>query len=171
MMDEFFEDVQTSEMPTDIKFEQQNEIQGVQYSAFDAFEDAAPIQPIIYNAYVSPEQQIRKDKLRVIEDERIAQIREKDQQERLLKQQKQQRGQEFLKEFKKQQEAEIQQRRNQNKQKQEIWCENQKNHNEYKNSWDQILSNIALKDGEYPGQKDVTKMRQAIINKRSDLTK
>ena len=28
-----------------------------------------------------------------------------------------------------------------------------------KNSWDKIAANIALKDGEYPGEKDVTKMR------------
>ncbi|CAD8078927.1 unnamed protein product [Paramecium sonneborni] len=171
MMDEFFEDVQTSDQPSDIQNRQQNGIQEDQYAVFDAFAEEATIQPIMINAYVSPQQQQRKDKLRILEDERLAQIREKDQQERLLKQQKKQKGQEFLQEFKKQQEVDIQQRSNQNRQKQEIWFENQKNHNQYKNSWDQISSNIALKDGEYPGQKDVTKMRQAILNKRSDLIK
>ncbi|CAD8160715.1 unnamed protein product [Paramecium pentaurelia] len=166
-MDDFFEDAQTQ----DIQNVQQDGSQAQQYAVFDAFENESPTQAITLNAYVSPEQQLRKDKLRVIEDERIAQIREKDQQERLLKQQKKQKAQEYLQEFKKQQDADIAQKRSQNKQKQEIWLENNKNHNQYKNSWDQIAQNIALKDGEYPGQKDVTKMRQAILNKRSDLTK
>lgn len=33
------------------------------------------------------------------------------------------------------------------------------------------MANIVLKDGEYPGSKDVRKMRQAILNKRNDLNK
>ncbi|CAD8171647.1 unnamed protein product [Paramecium pentaurelia] len=170
-MYDFFEESQTNDTQTDRQNVQQIGNQGEQYAAFDAFSNEAPTLPITLNAYMSPEQQQRKDKLRLLEDERIVQIREKDQQERLLKQQKQQKGQEFLQEFKKQQENEITQRKNQNKQKQEIQIENNNNHNQYKNSWDQIASNIALKDGEYPGEKDVTQMRQAILNKRRDLTK
>lgn len=34
-----------------------------------------------------------------------------------------------------------------------------------------MVANIVLKDGEYPGSKDVTKMRQAILNKRADVSK
>ncbi|CAK77544.1 unnamed protein product (macronuclear) [Paramecium tetraurelia] len=161
----------SEEAQTDKQNVQQDGFQGDQIAASEAFSYETSTQPITLNIYVSPEQQQRKDKLRILEDERIAQIREKDQQERLLKQQKKQKGLEFFQEFKKQQEMEITQRRSQNKQQQEIWNENQKNRNQYKNSWDQIASNIALKDGEYPGEKDVTKMRQAILNKRIDLTK
>ncbi|CAD8156459.1 unnamed protein product [Paramecium octaurelia] len=166
-MDDFFEDIQTHDVPNG----QQSGFQEQQYTAFDAFENETPTQGNIFNAYVSTEQKLRKDKLRLIDDERLAQIREKDQQERLLKSQKKSKAQEYLSEFKKQQEADIVQKRSQNKQKQDIWLENIKIHTQNKNSWEQIASNIALKDGEYPGQKDVTKMRQAILNKRSDLTK
>ncbi|CAK71905.1 unnamed protein product (macronuclear) [Paramecium tetraurelia] len=166
-MDDFFEDNQTHEISNG----QSGGFQEQQYTAFDAFENGTPPQGITFNTYVSPEQQLRKDKLRLIEDERLAQIREKDQQESLLKQQQKQKAQEYLQVFKKQQEADIAQKRSQNKQKQEIWLENLKNHYQNKNSWEQIASNIALRDGEYPGQKDVTQMRQAILNKRSDLTK
>ncbi|CAD8168729.1 unnamed protein product [Paramecium octaurelia] len=165
-MYDFFEESQTEKQNV-----HQDGLQGEQIATYDAFSNETSTQPITLNTYVSPEQQQRKDKLRILEDERKSQIREKDQQERVLKQQKKQKGQEFLQEFKKQQEMEILQRRGQNQQKQEILNENQKHHNQYKNSWDQIASNIALKDGEYPGVKDVTKMRQAILNKRINLTK
>ncbi|CAD8086080.1 unnamed protein product [Paramecium sonneborni] len=170
-MDDFFEEVTTQAVPTEAPQSDQSQIQQIQYDVFSAFSNEAPVQFQSSVVYVSPEQQIRKDKLKIIEEERLAQIREKDQQERILKQQKKQKGQEYLQQFKSQLETDIQQRKVLNKQKQEVWFENQKNHSQYKNSWDQIASNIALKDGEYPGQKDVTKMRQAILNKKIDLTK
>jgi hypothetical protein len=37
-----------------------------------------------------------------------------------------------------------------------------------KNPWEKIADNIALKEGEYPGTKDVARMRQAILNKKQD---
>ena len=40
--------------------------------------------------------------------------------------------------------------------------------NESDNSWSKICNNIALKDGDYQGSKDITKMRGAIVNKRED---
>ncbi|CAD8172519.1 unnamed protein product [Paramecium octaurelia] len=169
-MDNFFED-ETTQVPSQATQFDQDQFQQAQYDVYSAFQSEAPIPSQQSVVYVSPEQQIRKDKLKVIEEERLAQIREKDQQERILKQQKKEKGREYLQQFKSQQESDIQQRKVLNKQKQEIWFENRKNHSQYKNSWDQIASNIALKDGEYPGQKDVTKMRQAILNKRNDLTK
>lgn len=36
------------------------------------------------------------------------------------------------------------------------------------NPWEKITRNIALKAGEYPGKADVTRMREAIVNKKSD---
>ncbi|CAD8177327.1 unnamed protein product [Paramecium pentaurelia] len=170
-MDDFFEDVTTQVVPSDASQVDQGQFQQAQYDVFSAFSNEAPIQSQQQVFIVSPEQQVRKDKLKIIEEERLAQIREMDQQERILKQQKKQKGQEYLQQFKSQQVQDIEQRKVLNKQKQEIWFENKKNHSQYKNSWDQIASNIALKDGEYPGQKDVTKMRQAILNKRNDLNK
>ncbi|CAD8084786.1 unnamed protein product [Paramecium sonneborni] len=170
-MDDFFEDETTQVVSNEAPQGDFSQFQQAQYDVFSAFSNVTPVQSQQSVVYVSPEQQIRKDKLKIIEEERLALIKEKDQQERILKQQKKQKGQEYLQQFKSQLETDIQQRKVLNKQKQEIWFENQKNHSQYKNSWDQIASNIALKDGEYPGQKDVTKMRQAILNKRSDLTK
>ncbi|CAD8081863.1 unnamed protein product [Paramecium sonneborni] len=138
------------------------------------FNDAARQQfdmPILLNAavnLVSAEQQIRRDKLKEIEEERIKLIRERDQEERIQKQQRKERAQQYLLQFQTQLKNEIEERKTANKQTQELKSQNK---NEYKNSWDKVASNIELKDGQYPGGKDVTKMRQAILNKRKDLTK
>lgn len=35
-------------------------------------------------------------------------------------------------------------------------------------SWGVIKSNIALKNGDFPGNKDVSRMRDAIVNKAKD---
>ena len=40
-----------------------------------------------------------------------------------------------------------------------------------KNPWDKIVANIALKEGEYPGTKDVTRFRQSLQNKKIDASK
>jgi len=39
----------------------------------------------------------------------------------------------------------------------------------YKNPWDKIVSNIALKASDYPGKADINRMREAIVNKKKDL--
>ena len=36
------------------------------------------------------------------------------------------------------------------------------------NSWGVIKSNIALKNGDFPGNKDISRMRDAIVNKAKD---
>ena len=38
-------------------------------------------------------------------------------------------------------------------------------------SWGLIVNNIALKEGDYPGTKNVAKMRQAILNQHNFLKK
>ena len=37
------------------------------------------------------------------------------------------------------------------------------------NSWDKIVSNIATKDSDYPGSKEVQRMRASIINRKNDF--
>jgi hypothetical protein len=34
--------------------------------------------------------------------------------------------------------------------------------------WKKVAANVALKQGENKGQKDITRMRESIINKRND---
>ena len=36
------------------------------------------------------------------------------------------------------------------------------------NSWNLVVSNIALKNGDFPGTKDISRMRDAIVNKAKD---
>ena len=36
------------------------------------------------------------------------------------------------------------------------------------NSWDKVIDNITLKESEYKGTKDVSRMRNVIINRKND---
>ncbi|KAM3127527.1 hypothetical protein pb186bvf_020365 [Paramecium bursaria] len=121
--------------------------------------------------FISPEQQQRKDKLKILEDERIQLVREREESEKQQKQAKREKAQQYLHQFNQQLQGAVQSKKQQNRQQQEVLIEARKESKEYKNSWDKVAANIALKDGEYPGQKDVTKMRQAILNKKIDLNK
>jgi len=40
---------------------------------------------------------------------------------------------------------------------------------DYKSPWDKIIQNIAIKESDYKGSKDVARFRQALLNKKSDL--
>lgn len=41
----------------------------------------------------------------------------------------------------------------------------------YANSWDKIVANIATKDSDYPGTKEVQRMRASLINRKNDFAK
>ena len=34
--------------------------------------------------------------------------------------------------------------------------------------WRKVAANVALKQGEHPGKKDIGRMRESIINKKND---
>jgi len=38
----------------------------------------------------------------------------------------------------------------------------------YANPWDKVVSNIGLKEGEHGGKKDVTRFKEALLNKKKD---
>jgi len=52
--------------------------------------------------------------------------------------------------------------------------ERQKEHDEskkdpeHKHSWDKIISNVAIKENDYQGTKDVSRFRQSLLNKKLD---
>ena len=39
------------------------------------------------------------------------------------------------------------------------------------NPWERIISNVEINAGNYIGGADVTRMRQAMINRKADITK
>jgi hypothetical protein len=89
-----------------------------------------------------------------------------------LKNENRKNASEFLNEFFKQRQKRIQNNLELNKQKEN----NEKNEKELikkgdpnVNVWERVCKNIDLKDSDYKGTKDVTRMREVIINRKNDF--
>jgi len=55
-----------------------------------------------------------------------------------------------------------------NRQRQEEILKSRQNATEYKTSWDKVINNVAIKENDYPGGKDVSRFRQSLLNKKLD---
>jgi len=117
-----------------------------------------------------PEEQERILRLRRLEEERMHKLDLKARAEMEKKQERRNNAALELHKWMEDTKLEIEKRKVLNRQENDIKREAQEGQT-YKNSWDKITSNIALKDGEYPGTKDVSKFRQALLNKRNDGNK
>lgn len=40
-----------------------------------------------------------------------------------------------------------------------------------KNSWENVVDNISIKESEYKGSKDISRMRSVILNRKNDKVK
>ena len=61
-------------------------------------------------------------------------------------------------------------KKKENKKKEEEFLNNKKLLKEGKlNSWEAVTEQIAMKDSEYKGSKEVQRMREVIINRKNDL--
>ena len=77
---------------------------------------------------------------------------------------------EYLKDFENKRIEEIEKKKSQNLKKEEEYLENKKLLKEGKlNPWESVIENIAMKDSEYKGSKDVKRMREVIINRKNDI--
>ncbi|KAL4450959.1 hypothetical protein ABPG74_021281 [Tetrahymena malaccensis] len=114
------------------------------------------------------EHEERKLKLQKDEQERTQKLIQKQSEENTLKSQRISAAKTYLANWKSEREQNIQKRKQACLQEEEVLVESRKQQT-YKNSWDKITSNISLKASEYPGAKDVTRMKESILNKKSDL--
>lgn len=80
------------------------------------------------------------------------------------------KGQRELDEFLEKKEAEKEQRKRDNIEKEAKLREENKKLCE-QSGWHKVAINVALKQGEHPGKKEIHRMREAIINKRNDELK
>eukprot|EP01016_Furgasonia_blochmanni_P040467 TRINITY_DN5168_c0_g2_i3.p1 TRINITY_DN5168_c0_g2~~TRINITY_DN5168_c0_g2_i3.p1 ORF type:complete len:431 (-),score=54.67 TRINITY_DN5168_c0_g2_i3:379-1671(-) len=133
-------------------------------NVFQGQSDQSPEpQPVI----IDQEEVERQERLRGIEEARLAGLQEKQRQELEEKERKRKESRQYLDKFRQDREVTIQKRREMNKSHENTLKES-KNSEPYKSSWDKIVNNVAIKEGEYPGSQDVTRMRQTLINKRHD---
>jgi hypothetical protein len=124
------------------------------------------------NNEISPEEIKRQEQREEELKERQKKIREKQELEMKLKNEFRQKASEFLNNFFKERQNRIKNNLEQNKIKEN----NEKNEkNLIKkgdpniNVWERVCKNIDLKDSDYKGSKDVTRMREVIINRKNDF--
>ena len=75
---------------------------------------------------------------------------------------------EYLKEFEEQRQDNIAKRRKELEEKNSQMNNNLGGEKNNAQSWQNINSNIDLKDSEYKGSKDVQRMREAMMNRKND---
>lgn len=87
------------------------------------------------------------------------------------KRQRKAKGKGELDKWNEQRKKEIEARRSQNEEQQKIYHENVKAQRNGPNPWERVVSNCDMNSSSYVGGADVSRMRQAMINRKADLTK
>ena len=122
------------------------------------------------NNILDEEEQKRIEEREAEQIERRKKIEEKIQFELKKKEELKEKAVQFLNEFMNKRQEEIQKRKSENQKKEEENLENKKLLKEGKiNSWENVVENIAMKDSEYKGSRDISRMREVIINRKNDL--
>ena len=76
---------------------------------------------------------------------------------------------EYLNNFMNERSQKIELKKKENEKKEEEFLNTKKLTKEGKlNSWEVVTENIAMKDSDYKGSRDVSRMREVIINRKND---
>lgn len=101
--------------------------------------------------------------------ERRAMLVEKEKEEQQKKTETQRKAEEELRNWTEQRKEDIIQKRTQNKIEEESFNESRKALSMSNNPWEKVTGNVDIKEGNYQGIKDVSRMRQAMISRRNDV--
>jgi hypothetical protein len=101
--------------------------------------------------------------------ERRAMLVEKETEEQQKKKERQEKAEEELQSWAEQRKQDIIQRRTQNKVEEESFNESRRALNASSNPWEKVTGNVDIKEGNYQGTKDVSRMRQAMVSRRNDV--
>ncbi len=104
-------------------------------------------------------------------DEKRRQLYEQEVDEQKQKEEKKRQAVLWLKEWESQKEKEKQNIRLTNQQEADAKNSHQQEQKKNSNPWDRVFDNIEINQNQYVGTKDVSRMRQAMIARRQDVTK
>ena len=129
----------------------------------NVFEQVQPIEQI-------DEEEMKRQQDRLNEEnERRKKIEEKHSIELSKKNELREKAVEYINDFEEKRRAAIELRKKQNIKNEEDFLTNTKLEKEgKKNSWEIVTDNITLKESEYKGTKDVSRMRNVIVARKND---
>ena len=122
------------------------------------------------NVPIDEEEQKRLEEREKEQMERRKKIEEKINFELKEKEKLREKASEYLNNFMNQRSEKIALKRKENENKELELLNNKKLLKEGKlNPWEAVTENIAMKDSEYKGSRDVSRMREVIINRKNDI--
>ena len=101
--------------------------------------------------------------------ERRALLEQKEREEQAKKRAMQEKAELDLKSWADKRKVEIIDRREKNKEEEAAFNEMRKAQSIAKNPWEKVVSNVDIKEGNYLGSKDVSRMRQSMISRKNDV--
>ena len=139
--------------------------------AFSPFEDNQNIQTA--NNIIEPqldEEEIKRQEQRMAEEnERRQKIAAKQEMEMKMKNERREEAMKFINEFEQKRQEEITKLKQINIKNEEDNLANRKLIKEgKKNPWENVVENITVKESEYKGTKDVSRMRNVILARKND---
>lgn len=88
-----------------------------------------------------------------------------------MKRQRKVKGKEDLDKWNEQRKREIEQRRKNNNESEKLYHETVQQERTGPNPWERVVSNCEMNSASYVGGADVSRMRQAMLARKGDLTK
>ncbi len=101
--------------------------------------------------------------------ERRAMLEQKELEEKAKKRELQEKAEADLRAWADSRKAEIIARREKNKEEEVAFNEMRKAQSVAKNPWQKVVTNVDIKEGDYLGSKDVTRMRQSMNSRKNDV--
>ncbi len=119
---------------------------------------------------IDPEEQKRLDARKAEEDERRNKLNDRIRKELEGKQENRRDAAEWLQRWDELRQGNIAKKREFNKANEEEYLKNRELAKEGKtNPWDRVIENIQLKESDHKGQKDITRMKAVILQRKADF--
>lgn len=139
-------------------------------SSFDPSSLSSPVQPTSSLPFEQDdEEQARLAQRQAEEAERRKLITSKMELELKIKNENREKASAYMREYESKRAEEVAKRKQLNVQNEKSFLEEKKMIKEgKKNAWECVVDNITIKDSEYKGSKDVSRMKGVILNRKND---
>lgn len=143
-----------------------------QYDGDEFQQEKAINKPKMGHAFEAPlseEEELRVQQIESEQQERLRSLKGKEEEEYTKKKEKQQEGRDELNDWYSKKNKERQAKSKQNKEEEWALLQIREEHKKSKNPWEKIVDNVEINANKYLGQKDVSRMRQAMLARKGDL--
>ena len=122
-----------------------------------------------FEAPLSEEEELRVQQIEMEQQERQRSLQQKEEEEYKQKKATQLEARNELDNWYNQKTAERQAKSKQNKEEEWAYLQTREEHKKSKNPWEKIVDNVEINPNKYLGNKDISRMRQAMLARKGDL--